>query len=401
MKKYIILAILLFSSNLTNVHATPIEDECIENGTCEVLCNYETIVSNGKNNGQWRRNLTIYYAFDEGLYIKYQSPTGQEVREYSKGPYPSFSYTLSNAGGFNVYWGIDYTPEISNFSCPTNGYIDTNGFNGGNEICFDNDGVTCKEEYSNFATSFGFDHNFISQKKDYDFEEQIANYKNWIFGDIKEDISNGTFKNEEEIYDKIVKDFQENFLSGNTLPAFMANSKAFQDIYNSIIEEFEETKQEALDDAKQDVADGNKTQEEYDEIANNWENLDSEKLEEEAQKALDTIQRESIESTLEWEADTCSSFLGDKNDSNDPAYYLNFIFNLLKYIAIVILFVFSIIEFGKAVISNDNDALKKAVQKTIKRLVICIVIFFLPQLINFIMELLGVIEDPTCGIGVR
>lgn len=381
MKKYIILAILLFSFNLTNVHATPIEDECIENGTCEVLCNYETIVSNGKNNGQWRRNLTIYYAFDEGLYIKYQSPTGQEVREYSKGPYPSFSYTLSNAGGFNVYWGIDYTPEISNFSCPTNGYIDTNGFNGGNEICFDNDGVTCKEEYSNFATSFGFDHNFISQKKDYDFEEQIANYKNWIFGDIKEDISNGTFKNEEEIYDKIVKDFQ--------------------DIYNSIIEEFEETKQEALDDAKQDVADGNKTQEEYDEIANNWENLDSEKLEEEAQKALDTIQRESIESTLEWEADTCSSFLGDKNDSNDPAYYLNFIFNLLKYIAIVILFVFSIIEFGKAVISNDNDALKKAVQKTIKRLVICIVIFFLPQLINFIMELLGVIEDPTCGIGVR
>ena len=185
------------------------------------------------------------------------------------------------------------------------------------------------------------------------------------------------------------------------LPAFMANSEAFQDIYNSIIEEFEKAKKEALEEAEQDVNAGNKTQEEYDEIANNWENLDAKELEEEAQKALDNIQRESIESTLEWEADTCGSFLGDKNDSNDPAYYLNFVFNLLKYIAIVILFVFSIVEFGKAAISSDNDALKKAVQKTVKRLVICVIIFFLPQLINFIMELLGVIEDPTCGIGVR
>ena len=48
-----------------------------------------------------------------------------------------------------------------------------------------------------------------------------------------------------------------------------------------------------------------------------------------------------------------------------------------------------------------NDALKKALQKTIKRLVICIVIFFLPRLINFILGLLGIVDDPTCGIGVN
>ena len=382
MKKYLFLAIMLFGIGVTKVYAAPIEDECVENGTCEVLCNYQTTVRGENSNTRWYRNITIYYVFNEGLYVKYQSPTGQTPKEYSKGPYPSFSYTLSNSGGFNVYWGLDYTPEVSNFSCPANGYIDTDGFNGGNEICFDDDGVTCKEEYSNFATSFGFAHNFISQEKDYDFEDQIANYKDWIFGDIKDDISNGIFKDEEEIYDKIVKDFQENFLSGNTLPAFMANSEAFQDIYNSIIEEFENAKQEALEEAEQDVADGNKTQEEYEEIANNWENLNPEELETEAQKALDDIQRESIKNTLEWESSTCGSILGNIDDSGDPAYYLNFVFNLMKYIAIIILFIFTIIEFAKAAISNDNDAIKKAAQKTVKRLIICIIIFFLPQLID-------------------
>lgn len=101
------------------------------------------------------------------------------------------------------------------------------------------------------------------------------------------------------------------------------------------------------------------------------------------------------------ESDPCYSLLGNPEDNinKPPAYYMNFVFDLLKYAAIVLLFVLTIVEFFKAIPSNDQDAIKKAVQKTIKRLILAVIIFFLPDLINFVLELLGIVSDPTCGIG--
>ena len=95
----------------------------------------------------------------------------------------------------------------------------------------------------------------------------------------------------------------------------------------------------------------------------------------------------------------CESYLGLITDDSDPAYYLNFAFQLLKYAAIVILFVLTVVDFAKAVASSKDDAIKKALQKAIKRLIVAVIIFFLPILINFILDLLGIVTtDPTCGI---
>ena len=120
------------------------------------------------------------------------------------------------------------------------------------------------------------------------------------------------------------------------------------------------------------------------------------------------VSKEELEATytqfksgLEWEANSCDSILGSTENPNEPAYYLNFAFNILKYAAIVVLFVFSILDFAKATTSDKDDALKRALQSTVKRIIICIIIFFLPTLINFVLSLLGVVDDPTCGIGVK
>ncbi len=95
----------------------------------------------------------------------------------------------------------------------------------------------------------------------------------------------------------------------------------------------------------------------------------------------------------------CQSYLGVVTDKNDPAYYLDFAFKLIKYAAIVILFVFTLIDFFKAVVANKHDDLKKAVQAVIKRFIIAVIIFFLPVLIEFLLDVLGIIStDPTCGI---
>lgn len=119
------------------------------------------------------------------------------------------------------------------------------------------------------------------------------------------------------------------------------------------------------------------------------------------------ISKEELEATytqfksgLEWETgNNCESYLGLITDDTDPAYYLNFAFQLLKYAAIVLLLVFTIVDFVKAVTSNKDDALKRALQTAVKRLIIAVIIFFLPTIINFILDLLGIIStDPTCGI---
>lgn len=84
----------------------------------------------------------------------------------------------------------------------------------------------------------------------------------------------------------------------------------------------------------------------------------------------------------------CRSFLGDPDDPNhqSPAYYLTFVFKIMRYAAIILLIVLSMMDFLGAVSSQDNDEMKKATSKAIKRLIMCVVIFLLPSLLQFILK---------------
>ena len=68
----------------------------------------------------------------------------------------------------------------------------------------------------------------------------------------------------------------------------------------------------------------------------------------------------------------------------------------MRYAAVLFVLIFSTIDFVKATVTQDKDALKKATVTSAKRLIIAIVIFFLPTLINFIMKIIGGYN--TCGI---
>ena len=72
----------------------------------------------------------------------------------------------------------------------------------------------------------------------------------------------------------------------------------------------------------------------------------------------------------------------------------------MKYAAIVLLFVFTVVELAKSVADGKDETRKKATQNIIKRLIIAVVIFFLPLLINFILSLLGVVNmSEACAVG--
>ncbi len=95
----------------------------------------------------------------------------------------------------------------------------------------------------------------------------------------------------------------------------------------------------------------------------------------------------------------CGSLLGSPDNPSAPAFYLNKAFSMMRYAAIIILIVFSIFDFVGALSSNDEAAIKKAVNKTIKRAIICVIIFLLPLLIKVILKYLDDRATDLCGIG--
>lgn len=95
----------------------------------------------------------------------------------------------------------------------------------------------------------------------------------------------------------------------------------------------------------------------------------------------------------------CTSLLGSPQDKYSPAYYLNVVFKILRYVAIILLIVLSIMDFVGAVAAQDDDAIKKATNKTIKRLIFCVIIFVLPTLIEFVLQFIHDSAIDTCGIG--
>ena len=92
----------------------------------------------------------------------------------------------------------------------------------------------------------------------------------------------------------------------------------------------------------------------------------------------------------------CQSYFGDPSDIDCPAYWMKWALDIIKYVAIAALLVLSTIDFIKALVSNDKDALKKAGVITAKRFVFCVLLFFLPIIVDFIMSLFGAYG--TCGI---
>lgn len=92
----------------------------------------------------------------------------------------------------------------------------------------------------------------------------------------------------------------------------------------------------------------------------------------------------------------CQAILGDPEDVDCPAYWLRWVLDVMKYIAIAALIALSMVDFIKATVSNDKDALKKAGVTATKRFFFAVILFFLPIIIDYIMSLFGAYG--TCGI---
>lgn len=68
---------------------------------------------------------------------------------------------------------------------------------------------------------------------------------------------------------------------------------------------------------------------------------------------------------------------------------LGWVFFFIKILIPIILIVFGSIDFGKAILSSKDDEIKKSAKTLVMRSIAGIIIFFIPTLLNFVVELIG------------
>lgn len=78
--------------------------------------------------------------------------------------------------------------------------------------------------------------------------------------------------------------------------------------------------------------------------------------------------------------------------------FLNEVFNIFKILVPIIIVSFGILDFSKGVFGGDENEIKKAQGKFIKRLIIGIIFFFIPLIMTLVFDLINK-GWGTCGVG--
>lgn len=104
--------------------------------------------------------------------------------------------------------------------------------------------------------------------------------------------------------------------------------------------------------------------------------------------SFDDSELKNIANNKDKEVD-CNAIFGDacEKDSLSLMCFITTVFNIFRYLIPIILILLGSIDFSKVVISNDREAMSKAVSTFVQRIIIAIAIFFLPLLIDFFLTI--------------
>ena len=78
--------------------------------------------------------------------------------------------------------------------------------------------------------------------------------------------------------------------------------------------------------------------------------------------------------------------------------------NIIRIAVPALLIILGSVDLGTAVVSDDKDSLKKATSKLIKRCLAAVAIFFIPLIVNLLINLVEsstgtpIVDDPMCGL---
>ena len=276
------------------------------------------------------------------------------------------------------------------FKCPAHGYWDYDGLVGGNEVCFDSDGKWCATAKKNAGTRFGTStSNFLSETRDMTFEDEIKQYfEKWSIGDIDiEDIKSGKYKTAEDFMEKIfLKDFRKNYLNENKIPQFIKNSDAYKSGVALAKKQFEDLKKSWLAELEDEKNAGTLSEEEFNKIKNNL-NLIDENFEDVGNDYSNRIDEIDVRpgSLDVTPVDMCSN----ESTSLKVFQVIGYLLIIIKIIVPLILIIMGSIDFAKAALSGDDKSTKEAAVQFSKRVLIGLIVFFIPTILDFFLSLIS------------
>lgn len=90
---------------------------------------------------------------------------------------------------------------------------------------------------------------------------------------------------------------------------------------------------------------------------------------------------------------------GECNFSDRVVKWIANIVKWAKYIAPILVIIFGIMDFIKAIAAQSEDEMKKAQSRFIKRLIVAALVFIVPFLIEYVLTAFKIVPDnPYCGI---
>lgn len=92
----------------------------------------------------------------------------------------------------------------------------------------------------------------------------------------------------------------------------------------------------------------------------------------------------------------CKTLLGSGDDPKSLYSLLQYAFLAIKFITPALVLVLCIMDFVRATAAQDEKVMKDAQLNCIKRIIAGVIIFFVPNLINILLELSNLAG--TCGI---
>lgn len=121
-------------------------------------------------------------------------------------------------------------------------------------------------------------------------------------------------------------------------------------------------------------------------------------IEYDEQKLVDTVRDKYETQFYDISIDKITEFncgtLGDLADLVKTGYFI------IEMVALVILVVFTVLDYAKVILSGEQDEMKKTNKRLATRLIIMVVLLLLPALINFVLGVFNIegfnSENPLC-----
>lgn len=294
--------------------------------------------------------------------------------------------------------------EIVNFENVKIIAKEVSGSGTSNQTVNDVDIVTqCDNDTNNewFTKSADYQNEFIE-----DIDDQISAIKNDFienFGDNLENAPDFIWEGYKVIlgqYEEKINSLLEEIKNKNCQTSALDLIKEeYNDVVNGKNQEFSDALTIAINSA---YADGNITEQQLNELENNNQQIETN---------INNIIEESVNKINVKIDDVISGLVGEKIDETCQGIIdsglieiINQVLNWLRYIVPIGLVIFAGVDFGQVLISDDKDSMKKATSKFVKRCVIGVIIFFVPTLLTFLINIFNSVSSvpltdlPNCGI---